>query len=327
MPKQLTSEQVAKAQHLLAVLKDTFPTVFVSDTAAIRPLKLDIHRDIHLQLTGRYSKKEIIRALYLYTKEKAYTDKLVVGTPRFDLTGQIDGEVTEAHVQIAKEAALRAQCRKEKQPENSALSCATSTSGATPASPETAYVTTIGKRPVLGLKKERNSLFHSTVIQHTASGQKRIPDMPTSVRRTAFGIKRHTTTQPIHAQPASTRKVARLNGRDVQTPISGKLEINIKIHALPCEVQTVKNGWQEFVVEADGQLVSMRVRPRTWHKLQYAAENYDDWVASITGKMGRRIKNGFELSHPSVQIFEKKSSVSDMAVLSDNTLNQEASSL
>jgi ProP effector len=93
----------------------------------------------------------------------------------------------------------------------------------------------------------------------------------------------------------------------MDTPVvPGNLEVNIKIYTLPATVQTVKNGWQQFTVEADGQMVLMKIRPKIWKKMQYAAENYPAWVVSITGKIGRRIKNGFELLQPAVQIFEKK---------------------
>jgi len=88
--------------------------------------------------------------------------------------------------------------------------------------------------------------------------------------------------------------------------VAGRLEINIKITEVPNWVQTVKRGWQRFCVNANGQIVQMKVRPRTWMRLLEADKQYPYWVASITGKMGHRIKNGFELLEPAVQIYEKK---------------------
>jgi hypothetical protein len=87
----------------------------------------------------------------------------------------------------------------------------------------------------------------------------------------------------------------------------GKLEVNIKINELPNWVETVKRGWQRFCVNADGQIVQMLVRPRVWNKLQTANEEYPLWVANITGKMGPRIKDGFVLLEPAIQVYEKKS--------------------
>jgi hypothetical protein len=89
--------------------------------------------------------------------------------------------------------------------------------------------------------------------------------------------------------------------------VTGKLEINIKISELPNNVRSVKNDWKEFMINAEGQSIKVRIRPRIWDKMQSTANRCPQWVASITGKMGTRIKDGFELQEPAVQIFEKKS--------------------
>lgn len=88
--------------------------------------------------------------------------------------------------------------------------------------------------------------------------------------------------------------------------ILGKLEVSIKINVLPHNAQIVKNNWREFMIYADGQVVKMRVRPRVWYKMEKAANEYSSWVASITGKMGQRIKDGFILLDPKVQVYEIK---------------------
>ncbi len=85
----------------------------------------------------------------------------------------------------------------------------------------------------------------------------------------------------------------------------GKLEINIKITELPNWVETIKRGWQRFCINVDGQIIRIKVRPRVWNKLIEANEEYTEWVASITGKMGHNIHNGFELLEPQVQVYEK----------------------
>ena len=86
----------------------------------------------------------------------------------------------------------------------------------------------------------------------------------------------------------------------------GKLEINIKISELPNWVEEVKHGWQRFCINVDGQIIQMMVRPRVWYKLLKANEEYPLWIASITGKMGLRIKNGFQLLEPAIQVYEKQ---------------------
>ena len=89
-------------------------------------------------------------------------------------------------------------------------------------------------------------------------------------------------------------------------PIPGKLEITLKINTMPTEVETTKHGWKEFVVDANGQMITITVRPKTWNKLVTANEQYPSWVAAIAGTMGKRTKDGFALETPAIQAFEKK---------------------
>ena len=69
---------------------------------------------------------------------------------------------------------------------------------------------------------------------------------------------------------------------------TGKLELTIKINELPTDV------------------VSVTLKPKIWKKLEDAAANYPMWVAAIGGKMGESTSNGFVLSEPNIQVFEKK---------------------
>jgi hypothetical protein len=43
-------------------------------------------------------------------------------------------------------------------------------------------------------------------------------------------------------------------------PTEGKLEITIKINEFP-ENQTIENGWKQFDLDCDGQLVRIKVKP------------------------------------------------------------------
>src|SRR4028118_2273046 len=87
---------------------------------------------------------------------------------------------------------------------------------------------------------------------------------------------------------------------------TGKLEVTIKINELPTDVQTNKDNWKIFQLDCDGRVVSVTVKPKIWKKLEDAAANYPQWVAAIGGKMGESTPNGFVLSEPNIQVFEKK---------------------
>jgi hypothetical protein len=87
---------------------------------------------------------------------------------------------------------------------------------------------------------------------------------------------------------------------------TGKLEVTIKINELPTDVQTNKDNWKTFQLDCDGRVVFVTVKPKIWKKLEDAAANYPQWVAGIGGKMGESTSNGFVLSNPNIQVFERK---------------------
>ena len=88
--------------------------------------------------------------------------------------------------------------------------------------------------------------------------------------------------------------------------IPGKLEVAIKINQLPAEVTTTKNGWKEFKVDCGGRTVTVALRPRMWTKLEQASKDWPLWLAAISGQMGQPVGQGFILTEPSVQVFERK---------------------
>ncbi len=71
-------------------------------------------------------------------------------------------------------------------------------------------------------------------------------------------------------------------------------------------MKTVENGWKEFDLDCDGQLVTVKVRPKVFKKLEQAQENYPMWVAAIAGKLGQLTEKGFVLDQPNIQVFERK---------------------
>jgi hypothetical protein len=98
-------------------------------------------------------------------------------------------------------------------------------------------------------------------------------------------------------------------------PTPGKLELTIKINEMPADVETVENGWKQFHLDGEGQLVRVTVKPKVFKKLEQAQENYPMWVAAIAkrcceaqraGKMGEPIEGGFVFDQPNIQVFERK---------------------
>lgn len=89
-------------------------------------------------------------------------------------------------------------------------------------------------------------------------------------------------------------------------PTAGKLELTIKINEMPDDIRTVENGWKEFDLDCDGQLVRVKIKPKVFKKLEQAQESYPMWVAAIAGRMGEPLQGGFVLDQPNIQVFERK---------------------
>ncbi|CAN5687840.1 hypothetical protein BH23CYA1_BH23CYA1_24300 [soil metagenome] len=87
--------------------------------------------------------------------------------------------------------------------------------------------------------------------------------------------------------------------------VPGKLEATIKINELPTS-EVVENGWLHFTIDCDGRQISVTVKPEVWRKSTTAAEQYADWVAAVTGRIGELTPDGFVLENPSIQTFERK---------------------
>lgn len=88
-------------------------------------------------------------------------------------------------------------------------------------------------------------------------------------------------------------------------PVSGKLELTIKINSLP-QVQKA-NGACHFKIECDGRIVQIALKQKQWTKLETANATYASWIAAISGKMGAITSDGFVLEDSNVQVFERKS--------------------
>lgn len=93
-------------------------------------------------------------------------------------------------------------------------------------------------------------------------------------------------------------------------PISGRMELIIKISEMPNNVKNVKDGWKEFSIDVgNGKEILLTVRPKIFKKLEDAQQQFPQWIASISGKMGHPTNSGFILEEPTIQVFEKKPKV------------------
>lgn len=55
-------------------------------------------------------------------------------------------------------------------------------------------------------------------------------------------------------------------------PTAGKLEITIKINEFSEPIRTVENGWKEFDFDCDGCIITVKVKPKVFNKLEQAQQ-------------------------------------------------------
>lgn len=89
-------------------------------------------------------------------------------------------------------------------------------------------------------------------------------------------------------------------------PVSGKLEVTIKINEFPADARTVQNNLKQFDINTGDYVVTVTVKPKVFKKLEEAHASFPLWVASIVGKIGEGTDDGFVLDEPAIQVFERK---------------------
>jgi hypothetical protein len=56
----------------------------------------------------------------------------------------------------------------------------------------------------------------------------------------------------------------------------------------------------------NGIVFTAQVNAKSWRKAETSASEFADWAGAVSGKLGQRTENGFEIIDAGIQIFEKK---------------------
>lgn len=105
----------------------------------------------------------------------------------------------------------------------------------------------------------------------------------------------------------------RESGRGVQEKaVEGKLEVTIKLTQRP-RFEDEENGQKKFRVQCGGEEVWVILKPKAFNKVVAAMDEFALWTAAIRGGIGQRTKQGFILSNPGIQVFERKEKTGDGA--------------
>jgi hypothetical protein len=60
-----------------------------------------------------------------------------------------------------------------------------------------------------------------------------------------------------------------------------------------------------FDLEADnGTVFTVEIKAKSWKKVKDSMAEFPQWVARVSGKLGKKTENGFELEGAGLQVFE-----------------------
>ncbi|MBD2247446.1 hypothetical protein [Nostoc sp. FACHB-888] len=89
--------------------------------------------------------------------------------------------------------------------------------------------------------------------------------------------------------------------------MSVKSEVTIKFSG---ELPTAKPAENKKVAieftDQNGIVFTAQVNAKSWRKAETSASEFADWAGAVSGKLGQRTENGFEIVDAGIQLFEKK---------------------
>ncbi|MBD2168926.1 hypothetical protein H6G04_31615 [Calothrix membranacea FACHB-236] len=89
--------------------------------------------------------------------------------------------------------------------------------------------------------------------------------------------------------------------------MEARSEITIKFSgSLPTAKPAPNKKVEIELTDQNGIIFTALVNAKSWRKAETNASEFADWAGAISGKLGVRTANGFEVVEAGVQIFEKK---------------------
>ncbi|MBD2472145.1 hypothetical protein [Nostoc sp. FACHB-145] len=89
--------------------------------------------------------------------------------------------------------------------------------------------------------------------------------------------------------------------------MQAKSEVTIKFSGeLPTATPAANKKVEVSLTDQNGIVFTALINAKSWRKAETNASEFADWAGAISGKLGQRTKNGFEVVDAGLQIFEKK---------------------
>ncbi|MBU7584428.1 MAG: hypothetical protein KAF91_16185 [Nostoc sp. TH1S01] len=86
-----------------------------------------------------------------------------------------------------------------------------------------------------------------------------------------------------------------------------KSEVTIKFSGeLPTATPAANKKVEVSLTDQNGVVFTALINAKSWRKAETNTAEFADWAGAISGKLGQRTENGFEVVDAGIQIFEKK---------------------
>ncbi|MEJ1935715.1 hypothetical protein WDZ92_36445 [Nostoc sp. NIES-2111] len=89
--------------------------------------------------------------------------------------------------------------------------------------------------------------------------------------------------------------------------MQAKSEVTLKFSGSLPEAKPAANKKVEVsLTDQNGVVFTALINAKSWRKAETNTTEFADWAGAISGKLGQRTENGFEVVDAGLQIFEKK---------------------
>ncbi|WP_375514564.1 hypothetical protein [uncultured Nostoc sp.] len=89
--------------------------------------------------------------------------------------------------------------------------------------------------------------------------------------------------------------------------MEAKSEITIKFSgSLPTAKPAPNKKVEIELTDQNGIVFTCVINAKSWRKAETNTSEFADWAGAVSGKLGQRTSNGFEVIDAGIQVFEKK---------------------
>lgn len=85
-----------------------------------------------------------------------------------------------------------------------------------------------------------------------------------------------------------------------------KSEITLKFDELPQAVPAENKKVEILLTDQNGVMFTALINAKSWRKAEADAATFSEWGGAVSGKLGQKTENGFQVIDAGIKIFEKK---------------------